>query len=1468
MTGDAAVMRQRQLERTGIGDRPENIWRSGLRPRVLLLAALACACILAFGAGSAQALLVHTGSFGSAGTGAGEFSTPTGVAVDQTSGDVYVIDSGNSRVEKFDASGNFILAFGKGVDQTTGGDVCTATSGDTCQAGTNGSSAGEFSSPAFVAVDNSAGASAGDVYVGDTGDSAVSKFTSGGALVSTWGTGGQLSSGFTSIDGITVDKNGQLLVIDDSNTVWEFGQDGSATTHFATTRGMDRNGMDVDSSGNIFKVNGDSSVEKLTSSGTDVAQVTSGTTQELVIDRSSGDLYVSNGSGVDHYSFDNSGNVLESGNTTCTPAPNSPCSPTDSFGSSVLSGATGIGFDSGSTQLYAANGDNTVAIFGPPAPGQPAIDSESASPGSNYATLSAQINPFGVDTNSCHFEYVDDTDFQATGYTSATSVPCTPADLGSTFSDQTATADISGLTINTKYHFRVVAANSDGTTTGDDTTFTTQDAAAIDSQSASNIGSTYAELDTQVNPLGTDTSCEFQYVDDTAFQATGYTTATTVACTPADLGAGKSDVSASAQLTGLTINTTYHFHVVVSNGLGTVTGADNTFTTLDAALIDSESASNITQTSAELDTLVNPLGTDTSCEFQYVDDATFQATGYTTATTVDCTPADLGNGTSDVGASTQLSNLQPNTTYHFHVVATNSLNTVTGADTTFQTLPAVSIDAESVSDITDTTAKLGAQINPEGQDTKAQFQYVDDASFQATGFTNATTVPANKIDLGNGTSDVAASVDLTGLTPATTYHFRVMASNTIGSATGDAHSFKTYKSNLPAGLPDHRGLEMVTPPEKDNGEPFVRNGVFGQVVAANNGNAIAFISFNAFPGSVFDGSFYRSARGNNTWTTQNLIPPQSTETGLLCATAGPEISVFSPDLSKAVLSDGNSLIGTCGTDSPALVNGEPTGAANLFVRDNIANSFKLVNVTPNGVTPSNAAFDAASADLSHVVFDESAALTPNAPAGDNLYEWTGGAVRLVTVVGGNGVSGTLAGGQAGQAFHAVSADGSRIFFNANGNLYVRQNGTSTTQVDASKAGGSGGGGSFAGASTDGSEVFFTDDASAGLTNDTVANSGQNLYEYDVSSGTLTDLTAASTANVDGVSGLSDDGSYLYFVAEGNLAAGASSGQPNLYVRHNGTTTFIATLGGGDSQDWTEVSSTARVSSNGHFIAFNSNNNLSSFDSAGNTEIFEYDAVANQLSCASCNPNGTAPSGPVAIPQAEGPLLGGSTGAVYLPRNVSDSGQVFFNTTESLLPTDNNGKQDVYEYEGGDLHLITTAASPDDSLFLDASTDGNNVFFTTSQQLLRQDTDGAMDIYDARVNGGFPVSAPPPVCSGEGCRPPESPLPSVPTVASVTFFGPGNVKSVRVVKHGKLKGDAIRLRVRVPARGRISIAGRQLKTTRRSVHHAGTFTITVHLKRHAAGLLRQRRKLGLVVTVRYVRAGARPSTATIHLTLDA
>ena len=169
------------------------------------------------------------GASGSSPSNPNPLSNPRGVAVDASdgpsSGDVYVTDPANSRVEKFDAGGNFLLMFGASVDKTTGENVCTAASGDTCQAGIAGTAPGEFVTPAFVAVDSSSGPSSGDVYVGDTGDNTVSKFDSTGHLISAWGTGGVLN--FNPLYGIAVDPTGNLFLLGNSTSWYE--QSGTLT---------------------------------------------------------------------------------------------------------------------------------------------------------------------------------------------------------------------------------------------------------------------------------------------------------------------------------------------------------------------------------------------------------------------------------------------------------------------------------------------------------------------------------------------------------------------------------------------------------------------------------------------------------------------------------------------------------------------------------------------------------------------------------------------------------------------------------------------------------------------------------------------------------------------------------------------------------------------------------------------------------------------------------------------------------------------------------------------------------------------------------------------------------------------------------------------------------------------------------------------------------------------------------------
>ena len=374
----------------------------------------------------------------------------------------------------------------------------------------------------------------------------------------------------------------------------------------------------------------------------------------------------------------------------------------------------------------------------------------------------------------------------------------------------------------------------------------------------------------------------------------------------------------------------------------------------------------------------------------------------------------------------------------------------------------------------------------------------------------------------------------------------------------------------------------------------------------------------------------------------------------------------------------------------------------------------------------------------------------------------------------------------------------------------------TIQIDVPESGASGspGDGQFQWANAETSKIFFTDEEK--LTPDSTAEAGKlDLYEYDLEKPQgqrLTDLTvnASEAADVLGVSGASEDGSYVYFVAKGVLSAGqenshdakAVAGEANLYLRHAGATTFIATLNaaGGDQCDWTAYCLTSRVSSNGAFIAFDSFDSLTGYDNnpvhpeaceeltyvPGQPcmEAFRYAAASGghgELTCASCTPTGAPPAADDfawSVIEQAGRGVGSGNYSMQLSHNVSDSGEVFFDTMEKLVPIDENGTWDVYEYAGGEgpsaqLHLISSGKSELPSYFDDSTADGSDVFFVTAQSLVRSDTRSDYDLYDARVSGGFsePLI---PQCEAEGCRPsyPGAPTSSLPSSAS--FEGTGNV----------------------------------------------------------------------------------------------
>ena len=309
-------------------------------------------------------------------------------------------------------------------------------------------------------------------------------------------------------------------------------------------------------------------------------------------------------------------------------------------------------------------------------------------------------------------------------------------------------------------------------------------------------------------------------------------------------------------------------------------------------------------------------------------------------------------------------------------------------------------------------------------------------------------------------------------------------------------------------------------------------------------------------------------------------------------------------------------------------------------------------------------------------------------------------------------------------------------------------------------------------------------------------------------------------------------------ADGTQALSATAG--NLYLSHAGATTFIAALPSEvDRCNWNANCLTARVSPNGAYLAFDSFAALTGYDNTPVRpnacaqltlaadepcpETFRYAATGGahgELTCASCNPSGAPPASEFAwsiIPQTADES--GPSYISQLSNSVINSGEVFFETMETLLPTDKNETWDVYEYGGGEgasaqLHMISSGQGDQPSFFMNATPDGSNVFFVTGQPLLRADTRTNYDIYDARVDGGFRSQSEaiqPPLCqSEEGCLPPLSEPPAELPAASGSLSGSGNLAGTPPPPPGK---------VPVTKPTRMQLLERALKTCSKKYRHS-------------------------------------------------
>src|SRR4029077_4329031 len=722
---------------------------------------------------------------------------------------------------------------------------------------------------------------------------------------------------------------------------------------------------------------------------------------------------------------------------------------------------------------------------------------------------------------------------------------------------------------------------------------------------------------------------------------------------------------------------------------------------------------------------------------------------------------------------------------------------------------------------------------------------------------------------GSGVEDVARSIGLSGLSPSTTYHYRVIAINSLGTSEGPERTFTTQEPTSTFALPDNRAFEMVSPPNKAGApvEALTREG--GLIVASENGNRLTYV-VNGALGEDVQGN--RSpewqqiiaTRGASAWSSQDVATPSSKAKGLAPGNA-PEYQFFTPDLSVALVEPFEQQA------EPPLVPG--VTQATMYLRENASGSYQaLVSEADTQAGTQFGArvhFVSATADLSHVVLTSSVALT-GAESAPGLYEWSAGQLRFVSVLPGEiPATGLTELGFFGRVLaHAISDDGSRIIWtlkaenNGRGHLYMRESTRGETlQLDAAQGvvEPEKGSAQFQSASSDGSRVFFTDKQR--LTPDSTAEPSGitpklDLYECEIVevagklTCNLTDLTVdhnesehAAVQNF--IFGTGEDASSAFLVAQGVLAGNengqgetAINAKSNLYERHcdgsQWTTTFIATLSSEDSPQWEGGSTkantaylTARVSPNGRYLVFMSAAPITGYDNldanpaakgARDEEVFLYDSATASLRCVSCNPNGARPNGTLDTERAgEGVgllvdrrliwgrekqehWLGGNipgwtaqslVSALYQSRYLSDEGRLYFNSPDNLVPAAANGKENVYEYEpsgvgscqsssGACVSLLSGGSSDRESAFLEATPDGSDVFFVGEAQLLPQDNDTAFDIYDAReCTGASPCLTPPepapPGCSEtETCRPAEAPqqIPGGPS-GSAVFAGPGN-----------------------------------------------------------------------------------------------